>query len=161
MTDSSKISKNLKNPNYTIGKSGKKVFAKGNQIGRMPKKGFNLTDLTKLVIEYDKTQDVTLLEHYVQQLRKDNRLLDKYMDRYVPTKSINELTGPGGRPLMPTTNILIEKTYLCPLREKGECPLDDKLKELEKIQHTGEMLKEERKKQEGELENDEKQSKEG
>lgn len=107
MTDSSKISKKPKNPNYTIGKSGKKVFAKGNQIGRMPKKGFTLTDLNKLIREYEETKDITLLEHYIDELHKDNKLLARYMDKNIPTKSINELTGPGGEPLSITLRELI------------------------------------------------------
>ncbi|MBA7572707.1 hypothetical protein ES708_14491 [subsurface metagenome] len=102
MTDNLKIGENrikdLRNKDGT--------FKEGTQIGRMPKKGFTLADLTKLVRKYDKTQDVSLLEHYVEQLRKDNRLLDKYMDRYVPVKTINELTGPGGEPIK---NIILHK----------------------------------------------------
>jgi len=99
MTDLNKISKNLKNENYTIGESGKKVFAKGNTIGRMKKKGFTLTDLNKVVVAYEKAHGVTILKHYVEQLLEDNRLLDKYIDRNVPVKTINELTGVDGGPI--------------------------------------------------------------
>lgn len=68
-------------------------FAKGNQIGRMPKNGFTLTDLNKLVAVIEKNKDSPLLQHYIDELYKDNRLLDKYIERNVPTKTINELTG--------------------------------------------------------------------
>lgn len=82
-------------------------FAKGNKIGRMKKKGFTLIDLNKVVVEYEKTHEVTILKHYVDQLMKDNRLLDKYIDRNVPTKTINELTGADGSPL----TFIVEKSY--------------------------------------------------
>ena len=95
----SKISENLKDENYTIGESGKKVFAKGNQIGRMKKKGFTLTDLNKVVVEYEKTHDQLLLKHYIEQLFTDNRLLDKYIDRNIPPTIKNELTGKDGGPI--------------------------------------------------------------
>ena len=81
-----KISRNLKDQNYTIGKSGKKVFAKGNVIGRMPKKGYTLNDLTNMAIQYEKTNDVSILKHYIEQLKKDNRLLENFVNRYVPLK---------------------------------------------------------------------------
>ena len=74
-------------------------FAKGNQIGRMKKKGFTLDDLNKVVVEYEKTHDQTLLKHYISQLYKDNTLLAKYIDKNVPTKNINELFGKDGEPV--------------------------------------------------------------
>ena len=135
MANSSKIGKNRENF-VIVPKDGKNYgskFAKGNQLGRMPKKGFTLTDLTKLVREYDKTQDVTLLEHYIQQLRKDNRLLDKYMDRYVPIKTINELTGPDGLPIGGPI-VLHEKVYQdCPLKSTGQCPVKEKVKQADEM----------------------------
>ena len=105
----SKISENLKDENYTIGESGKKVFAKGNQIGRMKKKGFTLTDLNKVIVEYEKTHEFTILKHYIEQLFKDNTLLGKYIDKNVPTKQINELTGKDGSPI--SFKFIIEKSY--------------------------------------------------
>ncbi len=83
------------------------TFKKGTQIGRMKKKGFTLTDLNKVVVAYEKTHGQTLLKHYINQLFKDNRLLEKYIDKNVPTKQINELTGKDGSPL----TIIIEKSY--------------------------------------------------
>jgi hypothetical protein len=65
----------------------------------MKKKGYTLNDLTKVVIEYDKTHDLTILKHYINQLFIDNRLLDKFIDRYVPSKTINELTGANSGPI--------------------------------------------------------------
>uniref|UniRef100_A0A6H1ZN61 Uncharacterized protein n=1 Tax=viral metagenome TaxID=1070528 RepID=A0A6H1ZN61_9ZZZZ len=102
-------SQNIPNdPNYIIGENSKRrLFAKGNTIGRMPKKGFTLTDLNKLIRKYEETHDKPILKHYIEQLFKDNRLLDKYIDKNVPTKTINELTGAGGSPLI----FIIEKTY--------------------------------------------------
>jgi len=95
MTDNLKIGENriidLRNPDGT--------FKKGTQIGRMKKKGFSLTDLTKVAMEYDKTHDLTILKHYIEQLFVDNRLLDKFIDRYVPSKTISEITGAGGGPI--------------------------------------------------------------
>jgi len=102
-------SQNIPNdPNYTIGeKTKRRLFAKGNQIGRMKKKGYTLLDLTKVAIQYDKTHDVSILKHYIEELRKDNRLLENFINRYVPTKTISELTGKDGSPL----TVIIEKTY--------------------------------------------------
>ena len=75
------------------------TFKKGTQIGRMPKKGFTLNDITKLVRKYEKTHDKTILKHYVEELFNDNKMLDRFIDRYVPTKTISELTGADGSPL--------------------------------------------------------------
>ena len=102
-------SQNIPNdPNYTIGeKSKRRLFAKGNKIGRMKKRGYTLLDLTKVAMEYDKTHDVTILKHYIEELRKDNRLLENFINKYVPTKTINELTGKDGSPI----TVIIEKTY--------------------------------------------------
>ena len=96
MTEPSKIGENQ--GNFILTPKGSK-FAKGNQIGRMKKKGFSLTDLTKVAMEYDKTHDLTILKHYIEQLFVDNRLLDKFIDRYVPSKTISEITGAGGGPI--------------------------------------------------------------
>ena len=95
-----------KNSNFTRDPvTGQNRFSKGSQIGRMKKKGFTLDDLNKVVVEYEKTHDLTLLKHYIEQLYKDNNLLSKYIDKNVPTK--NEFSGPGGEPLA----FIIEKTY--------------------------------------------------
>jgi len=82
MTDNLKIGENriedIRNPDGT--------FKKGTQVGRMKKKGFTLTDLNKVVIEYEKTHELPILKHYIEQLYKDNTLLGKYIDKNVPTK---------------------------------------------------------------------------
>lgn len=97
------ISKVTKNQNFTRDPvTGQNRIAKGNTIGRMPKKGFTLTDLNKLIRKYEKTHDQTILKHYIGQLFKDNRLLEKYIDKNVPTKTISELTGKDGSPLQIT-----------------------------------------------------------
>ena len=86
-------------------------FIKGNVLGRMPKKGFNLHDLNKLVLEFEKSPENekgSLLKHYIKQLFKNDRLLAKYMDKNIATKTIHELMGEDGEPI----NInLIEKIY--------------------------------------------------
>ena len=99
--------KKSNDPNYVYGKSGKHEFAKGNKIGRMKKKGFTLTDLIKVVVEYEKTHNQTLLKHYIEQLYNDNTLLGKFIDKNVPTKTINELTGADGTPLTVTLKKVI------------------------------------------------------
>jgi len=83
------------------------TFKKGTQIGRMKKKGFTLTDLNKLIRKYEKTKSdgETLLRHYIKQLFKDNRLLEKYIDKNIPIR--NELTGAGGEPLSITLREII------------------------------------------------------
>ena len=102
-------SQNIPNdPNYIIGENSKRrLFAKGNQIGRMKKKGFTLTDLNKVIVEYEKSHDLPILKHYIEQLYKDNTLLSKYIDKNVPTKTINELTGADGTPLTVTLKKVI------------------------------------------------------
>ena len=82
-------------------------FAKGNKIGRMKKRGYTRDDLTKAAIAYDKTHDVSILKHYIEQLLSDNRLLENFINKYVPTKTINELTGADGSPLSVTLNKVI------------------------------------------------------
>lgn len=105
MRNSSKIEKNQEN--FKKLPNGQSRFAKNNKIGRMRKRGFTLADLNKVVIAYEKTHDETILKHYVEQLMIDNKLLDKYIDRNVPVKTINELTGVDGSPLI----FIVEKTY--------------------------------------------------
>ena len=99
--------KKSKDPNYIYGESGKHEFAKGNKIGRMKKKGFTLADLNRVVMEYEKTHELPILKHYIEQLYKDNNLLSKYIDKNVPTKTLNELTGEGGSPLLITLKEII------------------------------------------------------
>jgi len=106
--DLGKIPKNPKDPNYTIGVNNKRrLFAKGNQIGRIKKRGYTLLDLTKVAMQYDKTHDETILKHYINELLNDNRLLENFINKYVPTKTISELTGADGSPL----RFIIEKSY--------------------------------------------------
>ena len=137
MTDNLKIGENriedIRNPDGT--------FKKGTQIGRMKKKGFSITDLTKVAMEYDKTHDLTILEHYIEQLFVDNRLLDKFIDRYVPPKNISELTGKDGQPIGGTQVIyLTEKIYkMCPLRL--QCPIEKEVCEAERLRVVNEAEK--------------------
>ena len=100
MDDVCKITENHKNnDNFERFPDGRNKLKKGNTIGRMKKKGFTLADLNKVVIEYEKTHELPILKHYIEQLYKDNNLLSKYIDKNVPTKNINELTGKDGTPL--------------------------------------------------------------
>ena len=66
----------------------------------MKKKGFTLTDLNKLVMQFEKeNKDKTLLKHYIGRLFENDKLLGNYVEKNVPTKKINELTGADGTPL--------------------------------------------------------------
>jgi len=56
---------------------------------------------------------VTILQHYINQIIKDNQLLKDFVNKYVPTTNKNELTGADGSPL----TVIIEKTYE---QSKGE-----------------------------------------
>ena len=94
------MSANLKkSENYTTNEKGQSRFASGNKIGRMKKKGYTLADLTKVAMQYDKTHDDSILKHYINMLFSDNRLLENFINKYVPTKTINELTGKDGSPI--------------------------------------------------------------
>jgi hypothetical protein len=105
------------------------TFANGNAFGRIPKEGLTILDLTKLVRKYEKTQDKTILKHYFERLFENDRLLSNFIDRYVPRKQLNELTGPDGQPVGGTQITLIEKVYEdCPLKHTGECPVREKVK---------------------------------
>ena len=77
-------------------------FTKGNVMGSMPRKGFTLTDLNKLILEYEQSKENkkgTLLKHYIKRLYKNDRLLAKFFDKNIPSKLINELTGSDGGPI--------------------------------------------------------------
>ena len=74
-------------------------FAKGNKIGRMKKKGYTLADLTKTVMAYEKTHDETILKHYIKRLKENDKLLENFINKYVPNKTINELVGAEGGPI--------------------------------------------------------------
>lgn len=85
-------------------------FKKGNKLGYMPKKGFTLSDLNKLVLEYERSPENKkgpLLKHYIKRLFKNDKLLAKYLDKNIATRNINELTGADGGPLSITLNELI------------------------------------------------------
>ena len=85
-------------------------FKKGNILGSMPRDGFTLKDLNKLVLEYEKSSQNkkgTLLKHYVKRLFKNDKLLAKYLDKNIATKNINQFTGADGGPLNITLNELI------------------------------------------------------
>jgi len=92
---------------FTTNDKGQCRFAKGNKIGRMKKKGYTILDLTNTAIVYDKTHDVSILKHYIEELTKDNTLLKDFINKYVPTTNKNEFSGPGGDPL----RFIIEKSY--------------------------------------------------
>lgn len=69
----------------------------------------------------------------------DHTIISKYIDMafklkamYPADKAKLELTGPHGEPLSQNQIYLIEKTYECPLRKRGECPKEAEIKELEK-----------------------------
>ena len=104
-----KITENNKNNNFERFPDGRNKFKKGHQIGRMKKRGYTILDLTKVAMAYDKTHDETILKHYIEQLLKDNRLLENFINKYVPTKTISELTGADGEPLV--LKFIIERTY--------------------------------------------------
>ena len=109
-----KSSKSGRNTNFN--ERGK--FIEGNVIGRMPKNGFTLTDLNKLVKEFEKSPQNkrgSLLKHYIKRLYKNDRLLAKYLDKNIPTK--NELTGPDGGPVSVVLNELV---YKKPLKKEEE-----------------------------------------
>ncbi|MEA2016247.1 MAG: hypothetical protein U9O59_06045 [Actinomycetota bacterium] len=108
MADSGKILKNQEKI-HDILPNGQKRFAKGNKIGKMKKRGFTLTDLNKVVVEYEKTHNQTLLKHYIEQLMVDNNLLSKFIDKNVPTKNINEVTGADGSPFQVTLKKVVYK----------------------------------------------------
>ncbi len=109
------------NPDFVIvpknGKNYGNKFAKGNKIGRMKKKGFTLTDLNKVVVEYEKTHDQTLLKHYIERLYKNDKLLQNFIEKNVPTKTLTELTGADGSPLNLTIKLAYSET---PDQNQGE-----------------------------------------
>jgi len=79
----------------------------------------------------------------------DHHTIVKYIDMilklkasYPADRSKLELTGKDGQPLnRPQVLYMIEKVYgKCPFREKGECPLEEKLKELEKPKSQRDLL---------------------
>ena len=102
--------KSLKIGNYTIKdlRNPDGTFQKGTEIGRMPKNGFTLSDLNRLIAEFEKSPENkkgSLLKHYMRRLFKNDKLLAKYMDKNIATK--NQLTGADGGPLNITLNELI------------------------------------------------------
>ena len=84
------------------------TFKKGHPFGRFPK-NLTLTYLTKLIRQDEKSNPdkKTILKHYKDRLFKNDNLLAKFMDKYLPTKTINELTGADGTPLTVTLKKVI------------------------------------------------------
>lgn len=95
------------------------TFKKGTEIGQMPKKGFNLHDLNKLVLDFEKSLENkkgSLLKHYIKRLFENDRLLAKYMDKNIATKSLHELTGESGEPI----NIVLKEIIYGKEAKKGK-----------------------------------------
>jgi hypothetical protein len=112
-----KSSKCVREANFN--EAGK--FKNGNVIGRMPKSGFNLHDLNKLVLEYEKSPENkkgALLKHYIKRLFKNDRLLAKYFDKNIPSKT--ELTGKDGEPISVTLREVVYKESGKPIKEDIE-----------------------------------------
>lgn len=87
------------------------------------KKGFNLHDLNKLVLEFEKSPENkkgSLLKHYIKRLFENDRLLAKYLDKNIPSK--NELTGPDGSPLSVILRELVYKEPEKPIKKNNEQP---------------------------------------
>ena len=117
MTEPSKNTGNPGNSNFTKDKHGN-CFAKGNNLGRMPKKGVTLNDLTKMIREYEEAQGKgkeALLEHYINRLYENDQLLAKFMDKYIASKTVTQLTGDGEG-----IKFIIEKSYEKPEKPKLE-----------------------------------------
>jgi hypothetical protein len=90
MSESQKIAKSnfVRNP-----KTGRNSFAKGNDLGKMTKKGFTLADIRNLLRKLEEVDPVKyppLLKHYIQRLYQNDRLLENFVEKNVPTKTINE-----------------------------------------------------------------------
>lgn len=70
----------------------------------------------------------------------DHTIISKYIDMifklraaYPADRAKLELTGPGGEPLGPQKIVLWHNVYHdCPLKGKGLCPVEEKVKEAEK-----------------------------
>ena len=96
--------------NYNKLPNGQLRLKKNNKVGRFPKK-LTLTYLTKLIRKDEKTypDKKKLLEHYLERLRRNDNLLAKFMDKYLPTINRNEIIGAGGEPI--NFKFIVEKTY--------------------------------------------------
>lgn len=84
------------------------TFKEGNKFGSFPRK-LSLNYFTRFIRKDEKLHPgkKTLLRHYKERLYRNDNLLAKLMDKYMPTTTINELTG-GGEPI----NInIIKKIY--------------------------------------------------
>lgn len=94
--------------NFDLKPDGHRVFKKGNKCGSFPRK-LTLTYLTKLIRKDEKInpKKKPLLKIYIDLLRTHPYLLDKFISRYVPTTTINQLTGEGGEPL----SIILKKVF--------------------------------------------------
>ena len=94
---------------FTTNEKGQNRFAKGNKIGRMPKKGLTLLDLTKLAIKLEKKypEKDPLPLHYLKRAFKNDKILSDIMNKYMPPTTKNELTGADGSPLSITLNKVI------------------------------------------------------
>lgn len=68
-------------------------FKKGNIIGRMPKGGYTLKDLTKAIRRYEKEKGFSFIELYLKRIEKSDRLLDSMMNRYIAQKTETNITG--------------------------------------------------------------------
>lgn len=74
-------------------------FQPGNKIGSMPKEGYTLKYVTDTIMEWEKTQKTSILEHFANRLKQNDRLLERFVAKYIPDKIISELVGSDGSPL--------------------------------------------------------------
>ena len=84
MTDKSEVN----------GKDEKGRFTKGNHFGCILKRGYSLLDITKAAMRYDKTHEDTIMKKYIVRVNKNDRMLENFINRYVPPKQEFEVTMP-------------------------------------------------------------------
>lgn len=91
------------------GKDEKGKFTKGNHFGCILKRGYSLLDITKAAMRYDKTHEDTIMKKYIERVNKNDRMLENFINRYVPPITKNELTGADGSPLSVTLKKVVYK----------------------------------------------------
>ena len=128
----------LKKVDLSISEILDKIGLSDPAVAKILKDGLSATRESGRGIYKKEILDHTTISKYIE-------IIFKLKASYPADRSKLELTGKDGQPIGGTYVTLIEKRYVCPLREKGECPMEEKVKELEKSKRSGENAKEQSK----------------
>lgn len=116
----------LKKVDISISEILDKVGLSNPEVIKILKDGLTATRLSGTGENREEILDHTVISKYID-------MIFKLRAAYPADRAKLELTGPGGEPLGGTEIVIWHNVYHdCPLKGKGACPVEEKVKEAEK-----------------------------